>query len=109
MPNWVYNEVRIAGDRELLEEVRDFLRGECEFDFNKLIPEPKELLQFEAPLGRDEVIHYVATHRSFKNAPFSESDLEEAKQAISNIRKYGSRDWYDWRCNHWGKIGRAHV
>lgn len=103
MPNWVYNEVRIAGDRELLEEVRVFLRGdEGEFDFNKLIPEPKELLQFDSPLGRDEVIKYVATHISLKNAPFPDSDLEEAKQALSNVRKYGARDWYDWRCDHWG-------
>ena len=103
MPNWVYNEVRIAGDRGLLEEVRVFLRGdEGEFDFNKLIPEPKELLQFDSPLGRDEVIKYVATHISLKNAPFPESDLEEAKQALSNIRMYGARDWYDWRCDHWG-------
>lgn len=103
MPNWVYNEVRIAGDRGLLEEVRVFLRGdEGEFDFNKLIPEPKELLQFDSPLGRDEVIKYVATHISLKNAPFPESDLEEAKQALSNVRKYGARDWYDWRCDHWG-------
>ena len=103
MPNWVSNVVRISGNREQLNEVRVFLRGEeGEFDFNKLIPEPKELLQYNSPLGCEQVIRYVETHRSLKNAPFSEQELKDAKQAVSNVRRYGARDWYDWRCRHWG-------
>ena len=28
--------------------------------------------------------------------------LKEGRMALSNLEKYGVKDWYDWSCNNWG-------
>jgi hypothetical protein len=30
------------------------------------------------------------------------ADVIAGQQAIDNIKKYGSKDWYDWNNKHWG-------
>lgn len=56
-----------------------------------------------------EEIHKISKNISLQDL-FSEGReratlpeiLEYGKQAIDNILTYGYRDWYDWRCAHWG-------
>lgn len=56
-----------------------------------------------------EEIHQISKNISLRYG-FSEENkhatlpeiLEYGKQAIDNILTYGYRDWYDWRCAHWG-------
>lgn len=77
MPNWVTNKVHLFGERALLLEAQNFLRSEeSAFDFNKLIPEPVELLKFDAP-------------------------VRNARQALKNTQNYGASDWYEWRIKYW--------
>ena len=102
MPNWVINRVTVKGDKKTIQEFREDLTGESEFDFNKVIPEPKELLEHNSPLSSRQIIEYVATHPSLEDAPFDEDQLSKAKLALSFIRKYGSPDWYEWRTRNWG-------
>ena len=51
MPNYVTNRLEINADRETVQNVMDFLKGEtdedstpCYIDFNNIIPMPKDLL-----------------------------------------------------------------
>ena len=77
MPNWCYNRVEICGDPEEMDEFRKLVKSkESEFDFNKILPMPKEL---------DDTI------KGSKHVP-----SEELKE------KYGFDNWYDWRVHNWG-------
>lgn len=102
MPNWVSNQIRITGDAKELVIVKDFLKGDVEFDFNKLIPEPQELEEFPDITVRADAIEYVAKHEDLTGAPFNERDLANAQLAVSNINRFGARDQYTWRCDFWG-------
>ena len=55
MPNYVTNRLEINADRETVQNVMDFLKGEtdedstpCYIDFNNIIPMPKDRL-FQLP------------------------------------------------------------
>lgn len=55
MPNYVTNRLEINADRETVQNVMDFLKGEtdedstpCYIDFNNIIPMPKDLLIYGA-------------------------------------------------------------
>ena len=44
MPNWCMNSVKVSGEREDINAFKDLVTSEdCAFDFNKIIPMPKEL------------------------------------------------------------------
>ena len=79
MPNWCNNRVEIYGDGpDQIKEVKTTLAGKktC-FDFNNIVPMPKELEG---------------------NAPHQKSDSFEAKR----LRKqHGHDNWYDWCCDNW--------
>ena len=32
----------------------------------------------------------------------SNEELQEGRMAISNLEKYGYKDWYNWNCDNWG-------
>jgi len=36
------------------------------------------------------------------NKNLSEKDMQEGRQALDNIRKYGYKDWYKWNISNWG-------
>jgi hypothetical protein len=77
MPNWVTNKVVIIGKAERITEIVALMKGKenSNFDFNKVIPMPVELVGTRSP--------------SLKTDPFL-------------IAKYGSDNWYDWCCKNWG-------
>ena len=81
MPNHCYNRVTIYGeDLDQIKEIKEKLESEetC-FDFNSIIPIPKELVGTTAP-PRDP-------------------DSSEAKR----LRKqHGHDNWYDWCVENWG-------
>jgi len=81
MPNWCDNRVEIYGDNpDQIKEVKKTLAGkETCFDFNNIVPMPKELKE--------------------TTAPNPEPDSFEAKR----LRKqHGHDNWYDWCCDNWG-------
>jgi len=80
MPNWCDNRVEIYGDNpDQIKEVKKTLAGkETCFDFNNIVPMPKEL--------------------EGTTAPNPEPDSFEAKR----LRKqHGHDNWYDWCCDNW--------
>ena len=83
MPNHCRNRVEIYGeDPDQIKEVKKTLAGKktC-FDFNNIVPMPKELE------GSDANVGYPNEKNSF-----------EAKR----LRKqHGHDNWYDWRCANW--------
>ena len=81
MPNWCDNRVEIYGDNpDQIKEVKKTLASKqtC-FDFNNIVPMPKEL--------------------EGTTSPNPEPDSFEAKR----LRKqHGHDNWYDWRLENWG-------
>ena len=80
MPNWCDNRVEIYGDNpDQIKEVKKTLEGkETCFDFNNIVPMPKEL--------------------EGTTSPNPEPDSFEAKR----LRKqHGHDNWYDWCCFNW--------
>ena len=80
MPNHCYNRVEIyGGGLDQIKEIKEKLKGKktC-FDFNNIVPIPKEL--------------------EGTTSPNPEPDLFEARR----LRKeYGHDNWYDWCCANW--------
>ena len=77
MPNWVDHDLTITGpetelDRFMEECFGENEKGERHFDFDKLIPMPRDT---------------------------RESTDDGARDADGSIR---FPDWYMWRCAHWG-------
>lgn len=94
MPNWCNNNLIIKGDQELrnkfaeqvtLSEEEADKRGQrCDI-LGKLYPTPQELVDTVSGWTADESVQ-----------------AEREKQYEANKAKYGSKDWYDWNCDHWG-------
>lgn len=81
MPNWVKNRVYFDDElvlKDMLVETED---GSMTFDFNKVLPMPKELED------RDKVY------------PINDKEEKKDKELID---KYGADNWYDWRVKNWG-------
>ena len=73
MPNWCYNDVKIThDDPSMINRLVNSNSGVLE----TFIPCPEELTNSKSP------------------APV---DIAE-----SNLKKYGAKDWYDWRVTNWG-------
>jgi len=83
MPNWCYNRVEICGEPEEMDEFRKLVKSkESAFDFNKIVPMPKELVDTRAPR--------------------QDATLEQKKESIKLKEKYGADNWYDWSVDNWG-------
>lgn len=81
MPNYISNHLRIDGNAKDIKALREFIKGKDEtgkemvFDFEKVIPTPKKLLQ-----------------TSPKN-----------KKLVAMLKKhYGTSDYLEWHCRKWG-------
>ena len=121
MPNWVYNTLTVTkGDpREVFEFVHS---AESIFDFNKIIPMPRELdiesstkSQLAILCAQNDGIGEWAKYGWVQKAGYKtpkelctacKYDYDEmvrfGEQLLENERKYGARTWYDWCWNEWG-------
>ena len=79
MPNWCYNRVEVyIEDEEELKRWKETVESkESKFDFNKIVPMPKELLDID------------------------KSKLTKA-ESKKLIKKYGADHWYRWCVDNWG-------
>lgn len=111
MPNYVTNRLEINADRETVQNVMDFLKGEtdedstpCYIDFNNIIPMPKDLLIEASTSGEFGMKYLKAMQRKPFNSPddlkviqwmegLTEEGRKEALQLgvlyLENQRKYG--------------------
>jgi hypothetical protein len=79
MPNHCMNRVEVYGDKDQVKELKEFVDGETNFDFNKIVPMPKELRG--------------------TTAPNPEPDSFQARK----LRKlHGADNWYEWSNQNWG-------
>jgi hypothetical protein len=137
MPNHVTNILTITGPEELVTKIKSEISGVYDdgtpmhIDFNKIIPRPDTLnitsgsstsngiaiikyragdtseirkimgynwaTDFATP---EELITYMLEKGS--------ANLEEAQQALDNIRDYGHQDWYSWSTSNWGTKWNAY-
>ena len=130
MPNWVTARITLNGSEENVKKVLDFVRTEGVdengkeytrlFDFNKVIPMPEELNIESGSMG-EWGMRYILLNAKHKIA-WSDSDYEFAQtmekrkaeneenfnsmidlgqKYLTNIAKYGCKDWYDWHNKYW--------
>ena len=84
MPNWCYNRVEISGEPEEMDEFRELVKSKkSAFDFNEIIPMPKEL---EDSVSGSE----------------SAKPIWQKKRSKELIEKYGADNWYRWCVDNWG-------
>ena len=84
MPNWTSNSVLFVGKEKQLKTLQTMLKSkDNEFDFNNIIPMPKEL---EGTVSGSE----------------SAKPDWQKEQSQELKAKYGFDNWYDWTWSNWG-------
>lgn len=91
MPNWCHNTIDIHGDHEELKkfqeacQVKNQETGETFNSFNQLFPIPDELAETTAGWFGDK-----------------DKQAEQTAKELSNLEKYGHKDWYEWALANYG-------
>lgn len=113
MPNHVINKVTISGKKSDIAKCKKQIittteKCELDFSFQSIIPMPEEL-NIKSGSDLHWGLEYVKS--GYKELPsymngMTEEEMNECielgKKALSNIEKYGHKDWYDWRVCNWG-------
>lgn len=118
MPNWTSCSLIIRGSKKQLDKIE-----ETKFDFNNIIPMPKELqldtsdicvscgdklARVKDSFGglhckKCDVIGNIGGRIShLKEQMFQGLNEKEIKLAKTWISKYGTCSWYDWSITNWG-------
>jgi hypothetical protein len=104
MPNWVWNQMTLFGEKEELDKLES-----TKFDFNKLFPMPDEIKD------DSEGIVCLLCHENVKGhcekcgiegniGGRSDDNLNEKELEIRNnwMKNYGADGWYNWSIKNWG-------
>jgi len=116
MPNWCANTLKITckiKDKKELSCLKEFVKGknihmvkgmERQFDFNKIIPYPKQYIDRDDASERMRIL--------INKIEKKKATIKETKEAIMLKLKYDFRDnyyqdgynsgGYQWCCNNWG-------
>lgn len=119
MPNHITNQLTVEGDYErIFAETQGDIFDESEsleFDFNKIVPMPKEL-----NITSDGLLMWLKEDRFNMRAGKTIDDLkkllmkaelsevENFAKGVVNLKKYGYPDWYEWCCDNWGTKWNAY-
>ncbi len=126
MPNYIQNILSFEGDDEQIKRLLETIKGDSTvFDFNQVIPMPKELniessskqsISFAVYVYQnfgkiDQTLENMHKYHCNKHEKLllddyikllinqQSVDLSLGKQAYENLQKYGYKDWYYW-CIH---------
>lgn len=143
MPNHITNVLRISSFAEgtsqgLIDEILASVRGETAFDFDKLIPRPKELdvtsgsdasnaLVLHDDQAATAMLHWswvvaagvvdITGLRDLLRRQYIERHTKQpdfptlddfAARLRANIDQYAQADWYGWSIEHWGTKWNAY-
>lgn len=104
MPNHVTVELTLTGpiaDRQAVIALMG--EGETDFDFNKLIPRPKEF---------DDIISGSCTIDGERVEAWREIDGKNvpvtAEERASLRERFGATNWYEWCVKNWGTKWNAY-
>lgn len=61
-----------------------------------------KLFKNDVALGKEKFIMNEDEYMKYKNSKDYEKYKKGGLLALSNLEKYGYKDWYDWRLEHWG-------
>ena len=118
MPNYVTNNLTIFGTPVQVKAFRDAVRDPKApndddariFDFNHVVPMPKELRDTVYPMRIISDKEYAEQEARLAKGILSDmermmgSPSRSLTQALSNeyCKKFGANNWYDWSCQNWG-------
>ncbi len=111
MPNHVANIITINEGDERVKKFLDAVKSEeQEFDFNKIIPMPEELLIESGSSGERGMAFLLGEKSAFDGFcdERREEDIRLGAKYLVNRALYGAKDWYDWRRWHWGTKWNAY-
>lgn len=113
MPNWVLNKVYFHGDKDRIEQLKNFVKSEeSAFDFNKIVPMPESL---NVTSGSDETIAIACANAaregkttceeyektSWANSKLFDEWVDIGEKYLLNKEIYGHTTWYGWCCENW--------
>jgi len=111
MPNWCYQQMRVVGNSKNLKKFRDDMKV-TEVREVKNENDTKELSNVITPtlttVIYDSLNHFFPTPKDLQDTVAgsmkegSPEALKLAKQEVSNMEKYGHKNWYEWNCENWG-------
>ena len=107
MPNWCHNRVYfgLGNNVENNNKFREYIgiprysyEGDIEFDFNKVLPLPKELENHTKEIVTQEEYDKWEPHpeHTWIGRPITQKMSDEFKE------KFGTDNWYNWCINNWG-------
>jgi len=124
MPNWCYTDFTVSGPDEDITRFHEAVPGsddcgETAFDFNRLIPMPRELLETIADYGTAYDVYYGDANPILSYPWVIDLKIDTVEQLRghfdadpkhratadqwkANIAKFAAPTWYEWRCEHWG-------
>lgn len=87
-------------------DIKHFGSEHTDYDFfekqKKLAYQGKRFGEYREALSQEQIDEIVKTH--VDNNTFKDINelIAYGKKALSNIEKYGAKDWYSWSIEHWG-------
>lgn len=77
-------------------------------EYVDIIRKLNENKSFSAFTGTMSAAQIESTLQKYKDLPQNKNIFFSGKQAVENVVKYGSKDWYDWAIKNWGTKWNAY-
>ena len=115
MPNYVKTNIAFEGSKRTIDYLRAFMTSDkSAFDFEKLLPCPKELRDVDAGYSETFAVKCAKAAENNELPTFYEESSWEkrtmafedwvklGKKYLHNLKKYNAQTWYDWCIDNWG-------
>jgi len=105
MPNWCYNTIHIEGNNDDLAELKTMMKGDGDFDFNKILPYPKKYANRDRDCQRYEELMARKQTKGLTQKDTKEAMIIKFKYDINGnaiVTDGYNSGGYEWCCNNWG-------